>query len=227
MIIGPINEERSKLSEFTKKLMIEMNDYVIKDLKRHYPALNKQENHLRWEVKTLFKKVFIPVQIKPEITLVAEIYDQSEILFTGNFDEKSNDLVGVAVMFQQELFRKFFDNEDVDRWARDFVSRLKNKEFDKYLIFKKRLVKDLSEYTSNPPVHAKAAMKLAEAGLKIPREIQYVMTQKGPAPIELMTEDIDYNFYLERQIKPLAQPVYDFLGKSFEDIWAGDQMQLF
>ena len=97
----------------------------------------------------------------------------------------------------------------------------------KYLIFKKRLVKDLSEYTSNPPVHAKAAMKLAEAGLKIPREIQYVMTQKGPAPIELMTEDIDYNFYLERQIKPLAQPVYDFLGKSFEDIWAGDQMQLF
>jgi DNA polymerase-2 len=59
------------------------------------------------------------------------------------------------------------------------------------------------------------------------REVSYVITLRGPIPIEKEHADLDYNHYIEKQIKPLADSVLFLNGKSFDDLMMGNQLSLF
>jgi DNA polymerase-2 len=112
---------------------------------------------------------------------------------------------------------------EIDNWIRDFVSRIKSGEFDNKLIYRKRLRKDTDEYTKMMPPHVKAA-KLVEKTSGI---IYYVITKRGPIPIELKHDDLDYEHYIQKQIKPIADSVLHFLGKSFKEIIQSGQLSFF
>ncbi|HSL90281.1 MAG TPA: hypothetical protein VK870_13335, partial [Ignavibacteriaceae bacterium] len=57
--------------------------------------------------------------------------------------------------------------------------------------------------------------------------IFYVITKRGPIPIELKHNDIDYDHYIDKQIKPIADSVLSLLGKSFDSIVETDQLSFF
>jgi DNA polymerase-2 len=54
-----------------------------------------------------------------------------------------------------------------------------------------------------------------------------VITKRGPIPVELKHSDIDYEHYIEKQLKPIADSVLILLGESFDTIVQSDQLSFF
>ena len=61
-----------------------------------------------------------------------------------------------------------------------------------------------------------------EYGVK-PKKIEYVMTKEGPEPVQKIEHKVDYQHYIEKQIKPIADSVLVFFNKNFEDIIKGNK----
>jgi len=57
-------------------------------------------------------------------------------------------------------------------------------------------------------------------------EVEYVITTRGPEPLEKRSAPIDYAHYIEKQLAPVCDVVLPFLGTSFDRI-AGTQTSLF
>jgi DNA polymerase-2 len=53
------------------------------------------------------------------------------------------------------------------------------------------------------------------------------MTIDGPTPVELFQGDVDYNHYIEKQIRPIADGVLFAAGEDFDSIIEGRQLNLF
>ena len=49
-------------------------------------------------------------------------------------------------------------------------------------------------------------------------QIKYVMTIEGPEPIEKLKHKLDYDHYIEKQLKPIADTILFVYGKNFDDI---------
>uniref|UniRef100_UPI002623ED7F hypothetical protein n=1 Tax=Oceanispirochaeta sp. TaxID=2035350 RepID=UPI002623ED7F len=65
-----------------------------------------------------------------------------------------------------------------------------------------------------------------EERLKI-RSMEYIMTPKGPQPLSMNPKDPDYDHYLEKQIRPLAETILPYMGLTFDEICYGKQLDLF
>ena len=89
------------------------------------------------------------------------------------------------------------------------------------IVYKKAIRKELGEYTKTTPPHVKAArlMENIESNL-----IEYVITVKGPEPIPTKTK-IDYDHYIEKQLKPIADTVLQFFHQNFDDMVKGSEQR--
>ena len=56
--------------------------------------------------------------------------------------------------------------------------------------------------------------------------IAYLMTLNGPEPLEYRRSAIDYEHYIDKQLRPIADAILPFIGESFERI-CGQQLDLF
>jgi DNA polymerase-2 len=45
--------------------------------------------------------------------------------------------------------------------------------------------------------------------------IAYLMTTAGPQPLEVLTAPLDYAFYIERQLLPIADAILPFVDDDF------------
>lgn len=207
-----------------KKIVKELNLFWKNKLKKEF----KVESHLEIEFEKYYKKFIITPARGADIGakkryagLITKDCKES-IEFVG-MEFVRSDWTKLAKEFQVELYRKVFNDEEVEKWIRDIIKKLKAGEYDDKLIYKKRLRKDVEEYTKNVPPHARAAKLLNE-----PRDvIYYAITQRGPIPIELKHNDFDYDHYIEKQLKPIADSVLSLLGKNFDSIVQTDQLSFF
>lgn len=210
------------------KIAKELNLYWQNKLKKDYHV----QSYLELEFEKYYRKFIITPARGSEtgakkryVGLVAKTTDtgiQEKIEFVG-MESVRSDWTKLAKDFQAELYEKIFKGEDIDDWIREVIKNLKAGKFDDKLIYRKRLRKDVDDYTKNIPPHARAAKLLNE-----PRDvIYYVITQRGPIPIELKHNDFDYDHYIEKQLKPIADSVLSLLGKSFDSIVGTDQMSFF
>lgn len=138
-----------------------------------------------------------------------------------------SDWTDLAKKFQFELFEKFFNQFNLEIFIKEFVDDLKLGSFDNLLFYTKRLSKDISEYTKNIPVHVKAAQMIKHKGPYRLKEVSYAMTKSGAVPKELMPKDFDYDHYIEKQIKPLADQVLGHMNLDYETLFSGKQLDLF
>jgi DNA polymerase-2 len=134
-----------------------------------------------------------------------------------------SDWTRLAKEFQIELYSRIFNNEEIENWLREFVKKVKAGEYDDKLVYRKRLRKDVDDYTKNIPQHVKAARMLPETS----GTVYYVITKRGPVPVELKHTDIDYDHYIEKQVKPIADSVLILLRESFDSIVQSDQLSFF
>ena len=48
--------------------------------------------------------------------------------------------------------------------------------------------------------------------------VEYVITTDGPEPIQKIKHPIDYEHYINKQIKPIADTILLFFNKTFEEV---------
>ena len=113
------------------------------------------------------------------------------------------------------------------------LSEIRAGKHDKNLVYMKKIRRDLNDYVNTPP-HIKACLIANKALIDSGHSpkyrkrsiIEYVMTLNGVMPIELSKGNLDYEHYIDKQIKPIADDVLPFLGKSF-DVIVSKQINLF
>jgi DNA polymerase-2 len=136
------------------------------------------------------------------------------------------DWTPLARKFQEELLLRVFKEQKIGDFVFNFVKDMRSGKYDNLLAYTKSLRKNLDEYKVNTP-HKKAAMKLlSHKGKILGNSISYVMTKDGPEPLGYVHSDIDYNHYLEKQLKPLADSILLFFNLNFEELISGQKSLL-
>jgi DNA polymerase-2 len=147
-----------------------------------------------------------------------------EIEITG-LEAIRGDWTDAAADFQKELLTRVFHNAPLDSFIKEYVKKIKDGKMDSKLVYRKSIRKSLKEYTKTTPPHVKAARKLEVIESNI---IEYYMTLDGPEPIQALKHKLDYEHYIDKQIKPIANQILSLTGKSFDDTTKGSkQTKLF
>lgn len=207
-----------------KKIAVELNNYWSDKLKSEH----KIQSYLELEFEKFYEKFIItPARgseagAKKRYAGLVEINGKKEIEFVG-MEFVRSDWTKLAKEFQEELYLKVFAGEEVDDFIRNTIKELKRGKYDDKLVYRKRLRKEVEDYTKNIPPHVRAAKMLREPG----DVVYYVITERGPIPIQMKYNDIDYDHYIDKQLKPIADSVLALLGKSFDSIVGSDQMSFF
>ncbi len=138
------------------------------------------------------------------------------------------DWTPLARRVQRQLLERVFTNQPWESWLVGLREDLVKGRLDRELVYRKRLRRDLDAYGAAPPHVRAARMKETATGEVAEGEIEYVMTNKGPLPIEQLTKSvaIDYAHYLDKQLAPACDVVLPLLGTSFSRL-CGTQLSLF
>ncbi|MFW5688615.1 MAG: DNA polymerase II, partial [Spirochaetota bacterium] len=140
-----------------------------------------------------------------------------------------SDWTAAAAHFQRELLALLFadaGSEAVVAHVQETIARLRDGELDAELVYSRRLRKSVSSYTSTRPPHVQAAELLP------PEEregmIDYLITAEGPQPPSRRTAEIDHAHYVERQLRPIAEPICEILGVDTRTLFdPSQQLSLF
>ncbi|MBN7799107.1 DNA polymerase II [Parahaliea mediterranea] len=139
------------------------------------------------------------------------------LVFKG-LENVRTDWTRLAREFQQELYRRVFAGEAFDTYVREITRAVLAGELDAQLVYRKRLRRALDEYQRNVPPHVQAARLARDRGLPVPRRgdwVEYVVTTAGAEPASEPRSPLDYQFYVDRQLQPVADGILGFLGTSF------------
>src|SRR3989344_4687765 len=212
-------DEACKLGSKIEK---DINDFYNEFIKKEY----KRTSHLELQFEKCFIRFLMPKLRGSEkgakkryAGLIINEEGKEEIKFTG-LEFVRGDWTEAAKKFQYELLNRIFHKEEVFTFIKKFVNELKNGKYDKDLIYKKSIRKELKEYTAITPSHVKAARQLDSLDSNI---IEYYITTEGPEPIQKLRHKIDYDHYIKRQIKPIADSILTFFDKDFDDMIKGNK----
>ncbi|MBU3021164.1 DNA polymerase II [Aestuariibacter sp. A3R04] len=197
------------------------------------------ECHLEIEFETHFSRFFMPTirgseeGSKKRYAGLVENDGKSELIFKG-LESVRSDWTPLARQFQAHLFRQVFANRPVDDYIKSTLSALREGKLDDRLVYAKRLRKPLADYDRTQPPHVKAARQAdarnADQAKPLRYQhrttVRYIMTLSGPQVTEYVTSPIDYEHYVEKQIRPIAESILPLTGQQFEDI-NNHQMGLF
>ena len=165
--------------------------------------------------------------------LVKRADGSAEMVYKG-LETVRSDWSPLAQQFQRALYLRIFNGQPYQDYVRDYVRRTLAGELDELLIYRKRLRRKLDDYERNVPPHVRAARMADEYNDRQgrPRQYQsggwisYVITLAGPEPLEIRTALIDYDHYLMRQLKPVADAILPFVQDDFTTL-VGGQLGLF
>ncbi len=218
VLLGPGKENEA--TDIGEKLSTQITSWLAEYLKETFGVISA----LTLEFETHFRHFLMP-SVRGGAYGSKKHYcgsildnDEMKLIFKG-MESARSDWTDLAKDFQSELIKRVFLGLPVHDYINDIVNKVKKGFFDDRLIYKKRLRKNLKEYTVNVPPHAQAARLL-----KTPAHIiRYYITTSGPQPLENLSSPIDYDHYIDCQLKPVADSILEFVGTSFENIISGQQ----
>ena len=186
------------------------------------------ESRLELEFEKLYTRLFLPsvrhgsAGARKRYTGVP--YGSDAVEFVG-MEVVRRDWTDLAKTVQRELYARLFADAPVDDYLAQVVRDVRCGSFDDAMVYRKGLRKALTSYTANTPPHVAAARKArSDPG----RLISYVMTTSGPEPLDNVTAELDREHYVQKQVRPVAEPVLDTFGLSFERVIGDDrQLELF
>ncbi len=152
--------------------------------------------------------------------------DQSEKVIFKGLENVRTDWTELAKEFQAELYNLVFHDRDPSDLVKRTVDQTLAGKCDQKLVYRKQLRRKLELYVKNVPPHVKAARLADENNRKNGKSlryqnrgwISYLITMNGPEPVEHLSTKIDYDHYIDRQLKPVADAVLPFVGLDFESI---------
>lgn len=187
--------------------------------------------HLELEFETYFSRFLMPT-IRGSETGSKKRYaglkannNGTELIFKG-LETVRSDWTELAKEFQQNLYSMVFHDKPVQEYIQRIVKEVYAGERDEQLIYRKRLRQSLEQYIKNVPPHVKAARFADEKNKEMGRSLQYqnkgwisyVFTVNGAEPEEYRTSPIDYDHYIDKQLRPVADAILPFIDLTFDNI---------
>ncbi len=217
------------------ELTAQLNEWWTLQLREKYDI----DSYLEMEFETHFSKFLMPTirgsdagSKKRYAGLIRE-GDSSRLLFKG-LESVRSDWSPLAREFQQELYRRIFLDLPYEEYIKQTVRDLNEGRDEAKLVLRKRLRRKLKEYVKNVAPHVQAARKAEDIRrqLELPSLyqsggwIEYIMTINGAEPRQYRESAIDYEFYIERQLTPIADSILVFESSSMDKI-LNNQIGLF
>ena len=199
--------------------------------------------HLELQFETHFHKFLMPTVRGADTgskkryagTVTAADGEECKLLFKG-LETVRSDWSQLARDFQQSLYERIFSERPYEDYIKQTVQDLRGGKFESELLLRKRLRRRLKDYVKNIPPHVQAARKVEERrrqrGLSPlysgggGKWVEYYMTVNGPEPRAHRRSAMDYDFYIERQLAPIADSILVFKSTSMGEI-LNTQMGLF
>ncbi len=230
VLLGDVETE--KVADIGNELAAGMNKWWRDKLREEHGI----SSFLEMEFETHYRKFLMPTVRGSDAgskKRYAGLIDEDQIQFKG-LETVRSDWSPLAREFQQVLYRKIFLDEPFEEYVKKLVSQLLDGQFEDELVLRKRLRRKLDDYVKNVPPHVQAARKAesirAEKNLpslyKSGGWIEYIMTTSGPEPRLYRQAPIDYDFYIEKQLAPIADSILVFKSSSMDDIF-NQQIGLF
>ncbi len=215
--------EAGQARELGRDLAVALNA----DLNRHIAAHWRVASRLELEFEKLYLRLFLP-RARHSTRGASKRYagllggaDNDSVEFIG-MEVVRRDWTALAKQVQRELYQRLFTDQSVDAYLADVVKKVRNGEFDASLVYRKNLRKGADEYTATTPPHVAAARKSTQPPARL---VSYVMTTAGPEPLDNVRHGLDREHYVQKQVRPVAEPVLATLGLDFERV-IGDSRQL-
>jgi DNA polymerase-2 len=146
-----------------------------------------------------------------------------QVVFTG-MESVRSDWTDLAKEVQGELYARLFSDRPVEDYLREVAARLWAGQLDDRLVYRKALRKPPESYTTTTPPHVAVARRLGRRRGRV----AYVITTAGPRPADDPQAPLDYEHYLDKQVRAVAEPVLLLLGLDLEQaLGAGRQLRLF
>ena len=202
------------------------------DLADYVAATWRVRSYLEMEFEIHYERLLLPSvrgggrgATKRYVGLTA-----GELQFTG-MEVVRRDWTALAHEVQRELYRRLFASEPVEEYLRAVIGEVTAGRRDEQLVYHKALRKRAGDYRAAAP-HVVAARKQAAAQPGEPSSrrgvIDYVITVEGPEPAAGRVDPIDYEHYIERQIRPVAEPVLATTRRDFGEVRRNErQLELF
>lgn len=145
-----------------------------------------------------------------------------EIIFKG-MEQVRSDWSPLARNIQAQLYERMFNQRDISGYLTSVIGELLAGKLDNELIFRKRMRRNLEEYSAKSSPHVKVARQLCEhTGKdlfgKRGAQIDYVITVNGPESVLYQSSAIDYHYYIDKQIRPIAEPVFSIMKLNYTNI---------
>ncbi|MEK6921039.1 MAG: DNA polymerase II, partial [Nanoarchaeota archaeon] len=208
-----------------------VGEKIAHDINLHFKKKVKEQCDRKSYLELQFEKVYSRF-IMPKIrgTEVGAKKRYAGMRTDGK--EEKLDIVGLetvrrdwtecAKQFQITLLKKIFAKQEVIPYIKKFVEEVRAGKHDDLLIYRKSLSKDVEGYTKTTPPHVKAARLLDKIESNI---IEYYMTENGPEPLQKLKSKIDYDHYIEKQLKPIADSILLFFNQNFDDVISGKKQK--
>lgn len=223
------SEEADKIG---KQLVEIVNNFWKQELQEKYQIASM----LELEYETHYQRFHMPTvrnQEQGSKKRYAGLVKGDELIFKG-LESVRSDWTRLAQDFQRGLYQRIFHDQGVEEYIENLAEEVRCGKHDQELVYRKRIRRSLHEYIKNVPPQIRAARLADEYNQKIGRPLQYqrggwisyITTALGPQPLECITAPIDYEHYIEKQLKPIADSVLPYLGLNFDD-FTQPQMGLF
>lgn len=210
-------------------LVTEINQWWQQSIQRDYGL----ESALEIEYETHYQRFLMPT-IRGSETGSKKRYcglikhnNEEKLVFKG-LESARTDWTVLSQHFQQHLYTMIFHDQDPQDYIRQYVDDTLAGKYDNDLVYQKRLRRKLNEYQKNVPPQVRAARLADEKNVRLGRPLQYqnkgrieyLITLNGPEPKDYLESSIDYQHYIDKQIKPVADAILPFIGLDFESIIA-------
>ncbi|MGI2095593.1 DNA polymerase II [Shewanella glacialipiscicola] len=148
--------------------------------------------------------------------------DELELVFKG-MEQVRSDWSPLARKVQASLYERMFNQRDISVYLAGVFEQLLDGQLDDDLVFRKRMRRNIEDYTAKSSPHVKVAQQLCDATGnaafgKRGAQIDYLITVNGPESVEYKTSKIDYQYYIDKQIGPIAEPVFSIMKLNYISI---------
>ncbi len=226
VFVDPKVESEVKAEKLGKEIESSINNFYNDFIKKEY----KRESFLELEFKKNYLRFLMPKTrsgekgAKKRYAGLKQVHGKEEMEVVG-LEAIRGDWTEAAQIFQKEILDRIFHKKEISNFIKKFIQDILEGKYDEKLMYRKQIRKDLEKYTKITPPHVKAARKLEKLDSNI---IEYYITAHGPEPKQKLKHKLDYGYYIEKQIKPIAEMILIFFNLNFDDLIKGSkQTKLF
>ncbi|NPA86224.1 MAG: hypothetical protein GXO42_02410 [bacterium] len=205
-----------------------LNEQYVKHIDEKW-HISKEYCTINIKVEGVFERILFSGVKKRYVGIFYEDPNGKPKLEIKGFETKRTDWSPLAQLLQK-LAAEYALQEKIEEFKKvlkDYIDRMFRGELKNMLVIYKQITKDPKEYKSMPP-HVRAYLKAKSMGKRVfvGDKIGIIKTTKDWEPV-IDPEDlerinnIDYQYYIEKQIKPAVERILAAFNLKFEDVYEG------